>query len=54
MKGSEAIAKILQAEGIPFVSAYPGGGMHSPVSTIINESAALGLRNIRATPLSSR
>jgi acetolactate synthase-1/2/3 large subunit len=46
VKGSEAIAKILQAEGIPFVSAYPGGGMHSPVSTIINESAALGLRTI--------
>jgi acetolactate synthase-1/2/3 large subunit len=46
MKGSEAIAKILHAEDIPFVSAYPGGGMHSPVSTIINESAALGLRTI--------
>ncbi len=46
MKGCEAIAKILKIEGIPFVTAYPGGGPSSPVSSIINEANAVGIRTI--------
>ena len=46
MRGSEAIAKILEIEGIPFVTAYPGGGPRSPVSSIINETNAVGIRTI--------
>jgi len=46
MRGSEAIAKILKIEGIPFVTAYPGGGPRSPVSSIINETNAVGIRTI--------
>ncbi|RLI36534.1 hypothetical protein DRO66_05435 [Candidatus Bathyarchaeota archaeon] len=46
MKGCEAIAKILKIEGIPFVTAYPGGEPSSPVSSIINEANAVGIRTI--------
>ncbi len=46
MRGSEAIAKILKLEGIPFVTAYPGGGPSAPVSSIINEAHAAGIRTI--------
>jgi acetolactate synthase-1/2/3 large subunit len=46
MRGSEAIAKILKLEGIPFVTAYPGGGPSAPVSSIINEANAAGIQTI--------
>lgn len=46
MRGSEAIAKILKIEGVPFITAYPGGGPESPVSSIILESGAEGIRTI--------
>jgi thiamine pyrophosphate-dependent acetolactate synthase large subunit-like protein len=39
VNGSEAIAKILQAEGIPFVSAYPGGARALDVITKLEWSS---------------
>lgn len=46
MKGSTAIAKILKMEGVPFLTAYPGGGPLSPVAQVVNECHKLGIQTI--------
>ncbi len=40
------MAEILVKEGIPFITAFPGGGPQSPVSQIVNELSKRGVRTI--------